>query len=173
MSSWADKQKLSTWNLSLYYSSFTIPDRSPSFAHLLSHLLLQIFLYSSSSSSTSLDLRSPDLYFSSLDLHFPDHVLCSSSSFEFGSSVLVLLLHLHLRLRSSDTSIEFEFEKLKFHVNKLFLLSTRTWVFEAGVCHQTRASQTQDASFLNGFKTVLTNRTIFKNYASWQISPKF
>ena len=47
----------------------------------------------------------------------------------------------------TDSSIELKFEKLEFHVDKLLQLSTRTQVFETQVCHQTRASQTRDASF--------------------------
>ena len=46
-----------------------------------------------------------------------------------------------------------------------------TWVFRAWVCHRTWASRTRNASFLNGFKSVLTNKIVSKNYARWQISP--
>ena len=46
-------------------------------------------------------------------------------------------------------------------MDKLLHLSTRT-----------RASQTRDASFLNGFKTLLTNDILSQNYASLQITSK-
>ena len=49
--------------------------------------------------------------------------------------------------------------------------AVRTWVFRAWVCHRTWASRTRNASFLNGFKSVLTNKIVSKNYARWQISP--
>ena len=75
----------------------------------------------------------------------------SSCVFQIGSSD---------HLRSSDTSIELESKKLEFHVDKLLHLSTRTRVFEAQVCHQTQASQTRDVSFLNDFKTLLTNNIL-------------
>ena len=79
----------------------------------------------------------------------------SSSSFGFGSSDLQILL---------------ESKKLEFYVDKLLHLSTRTRVFEARFCHQTQVSKTRDASFLNGFKTLLTNDILSQNYASLQIT---
>ena len=47
-------------------------------------------------------------------------------------------------------------------MDKLFHLSTRTWVLKTQVCHQTRVSMTQDASFLNSFNNMFTNEIVFE-----------
>ena len=45
------------------------------------------------------------------------------------------------------------------------------WINCSTSAHRTWASRTRNASFLNGFKSVLTNKIVSKNYARWQISP--
>ena len=84
----------------------------------------------------------------------------SSCVFQIGSSD---------HLRSSDTSIELESKKLEFHVDKFLHLSTKTQVSEARFCHRTWVSKTRDASFLYGFKTLLTNNILSPHSASLQI----
>ena len=51
-------------------------------------------------------------------------------------------------------------------MDKLLHLNTRTRVFEARFFRRTWASKTWDASFLNGFKILLTNDILSQNYAS-------
>ena len=58
-------------------------------------------------------------------------------------------------------------------MDKLLHLSTRTWVFEARFCHRTWVSKTWDASFLHGFKTLLTNDILSPHSASLQIPSRF
>ena len=137
---------------------------------------------SSSSSSASADSSSSVFQFCSFGyaLYFSNCSAFSKSLFFFFGSVFSRsfffflqnwffgssnCLHLHLILQ-----ILLEFEKLEIHVDKLLHLSTRTWVFEARFCHQTRASKTRDASFLHGFKTLLTNNILSQTYASLQIT---
>ena len=86
----------------------------------------------------------------------PDMLLFSS---EFGP----LFLYSSFSSFFRSTSIELEFKKLKFHVDKLLHISTKTRVLKAQVCHQTQVSMTWYVSFLNSFKTMLTNEIVDKN----------
>ena len=140
----------------------------------------EFLLYTSSFSSASAD-SSPSVFQIVLflwicPLFFRSFCILQISIFLLRFSVLLLPLDLVLRFfkssssSSSNTSIELESEKLKFHVDKLLHLSTRTWVFDAQICRRNRASQTRDASFLNDFKTLLTNDILSQNYASLQIT---
>ena len=61
-----------------------------------------------------------------------------------------------------STSIELKSKKLEFHVDKLFHVNTKTRALKAWVCHRTRVSKPQDASFLNSFKNVFTNEIVFE-----------
>ena len=49
-------------------------------------------------------------------------------------------------------------------------VSNRSRVFKAQFLHRTQVSKTRDASFLNGFKTLLTSNILSSHYASLQIS---
>ena len=147
----------------------------------------EFLLYTSSFSSASAD-SSPSvfqivlflwicpLFFRSFCILQISIFLLRICVFQIVFSVLLLPLDLVLQFfkssssSSSNTSIELESEKLKFHVDKLLHLSTGTWVFDAQIYRQNRASQTRDASFLNDFKTLLTNDILSQNYASLQIT---
>ena len=96
--------------------------------HAFSKLVLQIVFGSSCifQIGSSYHLQIVLLLPSNLVLRF---FKSSSSSCIFQIDSLD---HLHLHLCSS---IELESEKLKFHVNKLLHLSTRTRVLEAQFCH--------------------------------------
>ena len=179
--SWAGKQKLSTWNS---HRTRVYHTRVPSLHFFFLICFCRVFLlYFSVLLLCFSILHSPPLFFNFV---FSTPNLCSNRFAFFGStfsnwdrsafsrSFFFLwiwffgssyCLHLHLILQ-----ILLEFEKLEIHVDKLLHLSTRTRVFEAQFCHRTRASKTRDASFLHGFKTLLTNNILSQTYASLQIT---
>ena len=101
-----------------------------------------VFFGSAFSSLDRSAFSTPNICFSSSNLRFSDHVFFFLWIWFFSSSDLQILL---------------ESKKLEFYVDKLLHLRTRTRVFEARFCHRTQVSKTRDASFLNGFKTLLTN----------------
>ena len=134
------------------------------FHHFISHPL---FFFSSSSSPPSVFSNQIVFLHSSSKLQIVFLSLCSSSDlqivFFLCSSlypVLLLLVLWNSSLRNSSSPW------INCSTSTIWTRVFRTWV-----CHQTRASQTRDASFLNGFKSVLTNKIVSKNYARWQISP--
>ena len=132
------------------------------------HPIVQIVCSSSSSSS---DLHFPDrvLYssFSSLDLRTPD-IISVLLFLLFFLCFLLLPIFFFRSVSCScssffkSTSIELEFKKIKFHVDKLFHVNTKTRALKAWVCHRTRVSKPQDASFLNNFKNMFTNEIFSK-----------
>ena len=110
----------------------------------------------------------PNLCFSSSNLRFSYCIFQIVSSSSFGSVCSVLQT---IFIFTFVLQILLESKKLEFHVNKLLHLSNKTRVFEAWFCHRTRVSKTRYASFLNDFKTLLTNDILSPYYASLQISP--
>ena len=108
------------------------------------------------SSSDRFAFSTPNFCLSFLNLRFLDLIfqIVSSSSFRYVFSVLQILL---------------ESKKLELHVDKFLHLSTKTRVSEARFCHRTQVSKTQDASFLYGFKTLLTNDILSPHSVSLQI----
>ena len=95
--------------------------------------------------------------------YFPDRAffflrICFLSS----SIIFIFILVLQILLES---------KKLELHVDKFLHLNSKTQVFKARFCHWTRVLKTWDASFLTGFKTLLTNNILSPHYASLQISP--
>ena len=94
MSSWAVKQKLSTWNprRTRVYNTW-VPSLHFFFLICFCRFFLLCFsdcrsAHSDLPSVFQIFLLSPNLFFSSSDLHFPDR---SSSSFGSGSSVLQIV----------------------------------------------------------------------------------
>ena len=96
------------------------------------------------SSSDRSAFSTPNLCFSYLNLRFLNLIfqIVSSSSFKFVFFVIQILI---------------ESKKVEFHVDKFLHLNTKTRVSKTWFCHRTQVSKTRDASFLYGFKTLLTN----------------
>ena len=155
----------SVFQLSTFSSSaFSTPlFRSVAFFGSTPLFRLVAFFESTFSSSDHSTFSIANLCFSSSNLYFSNRAffflrICFLSS----SIIFIFILVLQILLES---------KKLELHVDKFLHLNSKTRVFKARFCHWTRVLKTWDASFLTGFKTLLTNNILSPHYASLQISP--